>query len=347
VNNTANLAFELKTVLLPVSKIVPRITVTDEIRKSKKYRQIAASIEHVGLIEPLVVSAQTSGSFLLLDGALRLDVLVRREESEIRCILATDDEGYTYNKRVNHLSNIGEHYMILKALANGVSEQMISASLNVDVETIRRKRSLLDGICPEAVQLLLTRRVSTHAYGFLRKMKPLGQIQAAERMIHANSFSEKMAKALFTITKPELLVHQAKVNRASPGTAAKLSLLQQEADTLLTDVKQVEETYATQALDLTLSLGYVEHLLSNSRIEKYLAKHHPDILSELKKQIEGKAREMSRPVPDSVAKPRQIAPATKKKANASKKRRIVVPRKNPQAVNAGAAHKPALSTKAR
>jgi hypothetical protein len=79
---------------------------------------------------------------LLLDGAIRLDVLMERKELEVRCILSTDDEGYTYNKRVNQLSNIGEHYMILKALSNGVSEQDISVSLSVDVETIRRKRSM-------------------------------------------------------------------------------------------------------------------------------------------------------------------------------------------------------------
>ena len=66
----------------------------------------------------------------------------------------------SYNKRVNQLSSIGEHYMILKALSNGVSEHEISVSLSVDVETIRRKRSMLDGICPEVIELLTTRRVA-------------------------------------------------------------------------------------------------------------------------------------------------------------------------------------------
>jgi hypothetical protein len=327
-DTTATLAFELKTVVLPIEKIIPRMAVTDETRKSKKYRQIAASIEHVGLIEPLVVCPKADGDFLLLDGALRLDVLSRRQECEVRCIIATDDEGYTYNKRVNHLSNIGEHYMILKALANGVSEHMISSALNVDVETIRRKRSLLDGICPEAVQLLLTRRVSTHAYGVLRRMKPLGQIEAAERMIHANCYSGKMANALFTITKPELILHPAKPNRASPGTSAKLALLRQEADSLLVDVKQVEETYAATALDLTLSLGYVEHLLSNSKIEKYLFKHHPDILSEFRKQIEEKAEEMSRPIPGLATKPRPLPKAMPKKAVQSDRGKALDPLKS-------------------
>ncbi|MGO9340786.1 MAG: plasmid partitioning protein RepB C-terminal domain-containing protein [Terracidiphilus sp.] len=300
----ADVAFQLKTVLLPIASISARTSITQDTRKSKKYRQIAASIEHVGLIEPLVVSPKDDGTFLLLDGALRMDILAQRKDVEVRCILATDDEGYTYNKRVSHLSNIGEHYMILKALSNGVSEKMISESLNVDVETIRRKRSLLDGICPEVVQLLTNRRVGIQAYWILRKMQPLGQIQAAERMIHANNFSSKMATALLTITKPELLLHPAKTPRSSPGSTAKLALLQEESDTLLTDVKKVEETYATQALDLTLSMGYVEHLLGNVKVEKYLDKNHPEILSEFKKLLGEKAEEMSRAVPESVQKTR-------------------------------------------
>jgi hypothetical protein len=300
----ADVAFELKTVLLAIASISARTSITQETRKSKKYRQIAASIEHVGLIEPLVVSPRDDGTFLLLDGALRMDILVQRGDVEVRCILSTDDEGYTYNKRVSHLSNIGEHYMILKALANGVSEKMISESLNVDVETIRRKRSLLDGICPEVVQLLTNRRVGIQAYWILRKMKPLGQIQAAERMIHANNYSSKMATALLTITKAELLLHPEKIARSSPGSSAKLSVLQQESEALLSDVKKVEETYATQALDLTLSMGYIEHLLGNMQVEKYLGKNHPEILGEFKKLLGEKSEEMSRAIPESVQKPR-------------------------------------------
>ena len=44
--------------------------------------------------------------------------------------------------------------MILRAIKNGVSEDRIARSLDVDVASIRQKRDLLDGICPEAVQLL-------------------------------------------------------------------------------------------------------------------------------------------------------------------------------------------------
>jgi RepB plasmid partitioning protein/ParB-like nuclease domain len=304
VTSSAKAGFELRTVLLPIASITARMTPTTEVRKSRKYRQIATSIAHLGLVEPLVVSPGKAGMFLLLDGALRLDILKQRNELEVRCILATDDEGYTYNKRVNQLSNIGEHYMILKALSNGVSEKDISVALSVDVESIRRKRSMLDGICPEVVELLTNRRVAVQTYCLLKKMKPIGQIQAAERMIHANNYSTKMAKALLTITKPELMANPEKVSRSSPGSSAKLEVLQQESEALLTDLKHVEESYATQALDLTLGLGYVERLLTNPRVGKYLAKHHVELLSEFNKLLGEKAEEMSRTIPD----PAQISP---------------------------------------
>jgi ParB-like chromosome segregation protein Spo0J len=298
VTTSAKIGFELNVVMLSIASISTRVTVTQEVRKSRKYKQIASSIEHIGLVEPLVVSPVGDGTFLLLDGALRLDILKQRNEQEVRCIVSTDDEGYTYNKRVNQLSNIGEHYMILKALSNGVSEQDISVSLSVDVETIRRKRSMLDGICPEAVSLLTNRRVALQTYCILRRMKPLGQIEAAERMIHANNYSTRIAKALLAITKSELLVNAEKISRSSPGANAKIEALQRESEALLTDLKQVEESYATQALDLTLALGYTERLISNIKVEKYLAKHHSEILNEFKKLMSEKAEEMATSMPD-------------------------------------------------
>jgi hypothetical protein len=307
-NSSAKVGFDLNVVSILISAIIPRSVPTQEVRKSRKYRQIASSIEHLGVIEPLVVAAVGDGTFLLLDGALRLDVLQQRGDIETRCILANDDEGYTYNKRVNQLSSIGEHYMILKALSNGVSEHDISVSLCVDVETIRRKRSMLDGICPEVIELLTNRRVAVQTYSLLRKMKPLGQIQAAERMIHSNNYSATMAKALLTITKPQLVANPEKMSRSRPGTSAKIEALQRESEVLLTDLKLVEESYATQALDLTIGLGYIERLLANTRIEKYLVKHHVELLNEFKKLLGEKAEEMSRTIPDSI-RPKAAKPS--------------------------------------
>jgi hypothetical protein len=37
----------------------------------------------------------------------------------LKHLIATDDEGFTYNHKVNRLTAIQEHFMILRALKNG------------------------------------------------------------------------------------------------------------------------------------------------------------------------------------------------------------------------------------
>jgi RepB plasmid partitioning protein len=44
--------------------------------------------------------------------------------------------------------------MIVRAIARGVSEDKLANVLNLDVKSIKRRRTLLVGICPEVVELL-------------------------------------------------------------------------------------------------------------------------------------------------------------------------------------------------
>ena len=193
----------LKVKITDISALKDELTPAE--RTKTKYRQIAASIIHIGIVEPLVVFPHGKNRYLLVDGHTRLDVLKQNGATEVECLVATDDESYTYNKRVNHLPPIGEHFMILKALKNGVTEQRIAQALSVDVAEIRRKRDLLNGICPEAIELLKTRRVSATGFSTLRKMKPVRQIKCAELMISANSYTFAFAKAFLSVTPDDLL----------------------------------------------------------------------------------------------------------------------------------------------
>jgi ParB-like chromosome segregation protein Spo0J len=74
-----------------------------EIKERVKYKRIVASVLQLGLIEPLVVSRQQGDSYLLLDGHIRFEALREQYEIEARCIVAEDDEAFTYDKRVNRL----------------------------------------------------------------------------------------------------------------------------------------------------------------------------------------------------------------------------------------------------
>ncbi len=55
------------------------------------------------------------------------------DAKEVRCIVSVEEEGFTYNKKVNHLATVQEHYMILKAIENGVSEERVAKTLDVNV----------------------------------------------------------------------------------------------------------------------------------------------------------------------------------------------------------------------
>jgi hypothetical protein len=199
-------AFEKVECTLPVTSIFPQRCIAPEYRRTAKYKQISKSIEAVGLIEALVVYPRKPGEYLLLDGHTRFDILQLQGRHEVRCTLSTDDEAYTYNKKVNYTAPIAQHFMILKALQNGVPEQRLAEALDVEVENIRKKRDLLNGICPEATQLLHNKDVALEVFAVLRKMKPVRQVEAAEHMIAGGAFSTLFAKALLAVTKPEFLV---------------------------------------------------------------------------------------------------------------------------------------------
>ena len=132
------------------------------VKSSRKYRQITASIKEVGLVEPPVVTRSTGGedTYMLLDGHIRIEVLKDLGIERVECLISTDDEAFTYNKRISRLAPIQEHKMIRKAIERGVSEEKIALALDLNPRSIVRKAKLLDGICEEAVGTLpLHRRV--------------------------------------------------------------------------------------------------------------------------------------------------------------------------------------------
>ncbi len=183
------LGFEMEGHVLRIDAILPGKVMEKCLTKSTKYAAILASIREIGIIEPPVVYPvdRDAGSgdgarYLLLDGHTRLEALREIGESEVFCLIATDDEAYTYNNKVNRIPPIQEHFMILKASGRGVSDERIARALKVDVLNIRRKRDMLRDICDDAVGLLKNTPISAEALRQLRRVKPLRQVEIAEMM---------------------------------------------------------------------------------------------------------------------------------------------------------------------
>lgn len=274
------IGFRQEVLEIPIEQLVALKETNAAVTGCRKYSQIKASLTHVGLIEPLAVYPQAKGIYLVINGNLRLHLLKEMGVTTVRCIVAFDDEGYTYNKRVNALSPIAEHFMILKAITNGVTEQRMATGLNIDVEAIRRRRNLLDGICSEVVELLKDRRISHSTFNSLRKMKPLGQIEAAELMISASNFASPFAAIILGITKPELLVKPPKKTQKGDHPHASV-LLEETTETLISELAVARKTYGVDVLTLTVICRCIESLLTNAAVDRYLQQHHLDARSEL------------------------------------------------------------------
>jgi len=282
------MAFRPEGATIKVDKILPVRKIKPSTKKTKKYRQIFTSIKEVGIIEHLVVYPQDnkSGSYLLLDGHLRLEVLKDIKQEEAPCLISTDDEGFTYNHKINRISSIQEHFMILNAIEKGVSEERIAKALNVNIAKIREKRDLLKGISSETVDLLKDRRISPKAINELRKMKPMRQIEVAELMIAANNFTVPYAKALLVATTKDQLVIRKKPQKMGGLSGDDIARMEQEAEKLERDFMIIKDSYGQNVLNLVLTAGYLSKLLNNARMVRFLSKNYSGILAEFQKIVE-------------------------------------------------------------
>ena len=277
-----SLGFENQTKLLPIADILPSRIVSLQIKKTKKYAQILVSVREVGLVEPLVVFPQggTRRTYMLLDGHLRLAALQELAINTAPCMIAKDDEAFTYNKRISRLSTIQEHFMIRQALKKGVAEEKLAAALGVNVARIRQKRALLRGICTEAIDILKDRNFSGGTIGVLRKMKPIRQVETAELMIAANNFSLSYARALLMATPDTELVDARR--KASHGLSAEeRECMEVEMEKLRKDMKAVEEDYGSNVVRLVVANGYIRRLLENDAVSHFLSVNHDELLSQM------------------------------------------------------------------
>lgn len=279
-----HIAFERKVVLLPLAALLPRKKLPDRFQRTAKYKRIARSLSEVGVVEPLVVVPlkKRDGRYLLLDGHVRLAALTDLGQEKVRCLIADDDEAFTYNKRVNRLATIQEHFMLVRALERGVSDEKLAKALNVNIALIKRRRTLLDGICPEVVELLKDKSLNLITFDALRKMKPMRQIEVANLMITARNWTASYAKALLASTQQEDLAKPDQPKRVAGLTPEQMARMEREMSSLHQDFKQIENSYGDDILHLVIASGYLAKLVANSEIERFLTQHYPELLWEFR-----------------------------------------------------------------
>lgn len=275
------LGFIPEPLTLPMERILPLRKAPEGILTSRKFKQILASLDTIGLIEPLSVGKpDKQGQYILLDGHMRLLALRQLGHNEALCLVATDDESYTYNNRINRISSIQEHHMLRRAVERGVTPSRLAKALSVDVSLIHRKVSLLDGICAEAAELLKEQQFSTSLCAVLRKLKPLRQIECIELMLASNNITVAYAEALLAATPPHLLTSGTKPSKLRGVSADQMVRMEHEMGNLQGQMKLVEKSYSQDVLLLVLARGYLAKLLDNKAVFRFLSQHQPDVLTE-------------------------------------------------------------------
>ncbi|PHM70410.1 plasmid partitioning protein RepB C-terminal domain-containing protein [Xenorhabdus kozodoii] len=253
------------------------------VKSSVKYLQILSTIKTVGVIEPIVIYINKLSEKIILDGHLRVEASKDIGLANVPCLIAEDEESYSYNKYVNRLPVIQEHRMILKAVDDGVSEEKISDSLNISIDTLRAKFKLLDGISPETAALLAEKHVPQAIFSILRKMKPERQHEAVSTMISINNFSRKFALSLLHYTPDEMLKNPKDSKLKQQDILKNFARMEREMAAMEMETKQLENIYGTNNLKLAVIIGHINRLLSNYAVLNWLVDNNPDYLAQLKK----------------------------------------------------------------
>lgn len=166
-------------------------------------------------------------------------------------------------------------------LERGVSEEKLANALDLDVKAIRRRRTMLAGICAEVTDLLKDKSINPTTFDVLRKMKPMRQIEAAELMNTAGNYAASYAKALLAATRQSDLIKSDQPKRVGGLTPEQMARMEREMEAVQQDLKSVESRYGDDVLHLVIACGYVSKLVKNREIKRHLTQHHAEIQAEL------------------------------------------------------------------
>ena len=244
----------------------------------REYERIKASIEAVGLIEPLVVSPE-NGSFLILDGVQRYRILLDLGVEAVPCILRQEKETFTCNRMVNHISPVQESRMIEKSLEE-LDVQTIASALGLNTISHRLNKTLISQLHPAVAEALDAGSITRACAREFTHAKPERQLDILTMMKAHNDFSIAFARALILKTPPKLRARKRR-NSSNPWNRAERK--KNELLKKLQDAEQKHDFYSRlyrqYSVDLLKLVIYGRSLITNPSIREYVDEHHPGIVA--------------------------------------------------------------------
>lgn len=260
---------------VPIVKLKP---LSERKISRREYERIKASIEAVGLIEPLIVSPE-NGSFLILDGVQRYRILLDLGVEEVPCILRQEKETFTCNRMVNHISPIQESRMIEKSLEE-LDEQTIASALGLSTIVHRLSKTLISQLHQAVAEVLDAGSITRACAREFTYAKPERQLDILTMMKAHNDFSIAFARALILKTPPKLRARKRR-NSSNPWNRA-----ERKKNELLKKLQDAEHKhdfysrlYRQYSVDLLKLVIYARSLVTNPSVREYVDEHHPGIVA--------------------------------------------------------------------
>jgi len=272
--------FKSETMVLPIVDLNPMFPRPKHTRGIRNYRKIVSSIREVGLIEPLAV-VDMEGRYYIKDGYLRWEALKELGMTKVECLVSTDIDAYTYNKRVNPLSPVQAHAMIDRAVKQGADPDKIAATLNVSRDWVQRLEKLIEGISPKVVEKLKHRVLGRKFFDEFKKVKPERQLEILYLVEATDDYSYEYMKALVLTTPIDKLVDKPsnrKVRRDQLQSELAGRLLAMEDEFLKATL-----SFRDNVFNLIKISAYTRQILRNEQVHEFLNRCYPDLLIEFEK----------------------------------------------------------------
>ena len=87
-------------------------------------------------------------------------------------------------------------------------------------------------------------------------------------------------------TPPDLMVDSDKSLKGKEAKIADMAKLRKELETLERKYRLLDDSLAENMLKLTIYRKYLQRMLENAKVKKYLSKNYPDLLSEFREIVE-------------------------------------------------------------
>lgn len=281
-SNGPRKVFEDACVCIPLDKLTPLKFPELSVKNTAKYQQILATVRAVGLVEPPAVmrDPRNAQRYLLLDGHLRIEALKDLGIKNVNCIVATNDDTYSYNKRINRLSAAQDHKMIARAIELGVTKEIIAKVFGLSEKTILQRSRLLTGVCQEAADKLADKQQCPgKVFEILKKMVPPRQIEVVEIMIDQENYSVQHASSLLRMTPSNQLVSKTKENA---GRRPRADSIAQQMSALQAHNSNVEKRYTADAVHWSAIEVFLNDLLSRRHLVRWLTDNKPQELERLR-----------------------------------------------------------------